>query len=99
MCGTLGKKCEYPQGTCSCDVQNYCGGAAPNPALMKQLSIPRWICSPSPKVLGPDGCPLGIPDGLTCSTPGKKCGYTPCCAFTMTCTGGKWVSGQPSCPP
>ncbi len=98
-CAPFGKACSYPEGTCTCASMSYCGGVGPTPEMLAALKVPRWICEPSPNTLGPDGCPLGIPSGLACKTPGKKCHYTPCCAFTVTCSGGKWVPGSPSCPP
>src|SRR6188472_1189931 len=54
LCTPSGKSCEYPEGTCACAPQSYCGGAAPSPETLKQLRVPRWTCTPSPKMLGPD---------------------------------------------
>jgi hypothetical protein len=99
FCTPSGKVCDFPEGPCTCTGQSYCGGAAPPPDLLKQLAVPRWICAPSPKAIGPDGCPLVMPKGGPCKTPGKQCHYTPCCSFTVTCMAGNWVSSAGNCPP
>jgi hypothetical protein len=99
LCTPSGKVCEFPEGPCTCAGQSYCGGAAPTQEILKELAVPRWMCTPSPKAIGPDGCPLVMPHGGKCAPNGKKCHYTPCCAFTVTCTNGKWLSDGGNCPP
>lgn len=69
LCTPSGKTCN-PEGTCARAGQSYCSGAAPSPEILKQLAVPRWVCTPSPKVLGPDGCPLGMPNGGACKPNG-----------------------------
>jgi hypothetical protein len=98
-CVPTGKVCEYPEGTCTCAGDSYCGGVAPTPEILKRLAKPHWKCQPSPKILGADGCPLSMPNGGPCKSPGKECHYSNCCSFTVTCVKGTWLSSAGICPP
>jgi len=102
QCGTVANHpqtpCSYPEGTCSCGVGNYCGGAAP-PAP-KPTDVVRWSCVPNTPPKRTDGCPDAQPKaGDACTQPNKSCTYGSCCIIPATCEKGKWKIGNPACPP
>ena len=88
---TVGVKCTYPRGTCSC--LGHCGGAPPPP----DVDFSHWSCTPKRS----DGCPEEAPqDGSACKKPAAICSYGDCCVQTFTCgQSGTWAAGPMSCPP
>ncbi len=89
-----GTTCEFPEGSCHCGSQSYCGGVAPSEEMLAELEQVVWQCEPKRT----DGCPEQVPEG-PCSTEGKICTYGDCCIQPATCTNGMWDVGQASCPP
>lgn len=90
----VGTSCTFPEGTCECASQSYCGGVPPTEEMLAELEQPVWQCEPKRT----DGCPEEVPEG-PCTTEGKICTYGDCCMQPVTCTNGAWDVGQPSCPP
>lgn len=90
----VGTECAFPEGTCRCASQSYCGGVEPAEELLAELDQPVWQCEPKRT----DGCPEEVPSGA-CSTEGQSCSYGTCCITPVTCTDGTWDVGQASCPP
>ena len=86
--------CSYPQGTCTCSSQPWCGGAAP-PADYYQHTA--WQCTPKVR---PDGCPGQQPsEGSPCSTDGQSCDYTCACSLVAQCQHGRWHVQNGPCKP
>lgn len=93
-CGDGQESCAYPEGTCSCAPQRYCGGPPPPQELLDQLAIPVWQCKP----FRTDGCPETPPSGA-CRQDGKVCSYDNCCITEITCQDGNWTQTRDVCPP
>ena len=93
-CTADGTNCAFPEGTCRCASQSYCGGVEPTEEMLAELAQPVWQCDPKRT----DGCPEEVPSGA-CSTEGQVCTYGDCCIQPATCTNGMWDVGQASCPP
>lgn len=77
--------CSYPEGTCSCAIPRWCGGAVPPPR-------PReWICE-RPR----EPCPHA---GTACTGTGgcfpSACGY----GVGVVCSGGVWTETRVPSPP
>lgn len=92
--GAEATTCAFAEGTCRCAPRSYCGGIPPSQQLLDELAKPVWQCV----AVRTDGCPEQPPTGK-CKAPGKVCSYGACCVRAVTCTKGRWVSGQMSCPP
>lgn len=77
--------CVYPEGTCTCSVPTWCGGAAPPPMP------PQWIC----EARRPP-CPA---DGTPCSGREPGCSLGPCGFDRMVCVDGAWRTEIGPLPP
>ena len=86
--------CSYPQGTCTCSSEPWCGGAAPPADFYQHLS---WQCTPKVRS---DGCPgQQPPAGSPCSTDGQSCDYTCSCSLVAQCQHGRWNVQEGPCKP
>ena len=81
--------CEYAAASCACEPSQCVTPAGPIPGCVSTFG---WHCRR-------DGC-RARPKAGRCPSEGKACSYDDgLCGSEVTCQGGVWVAGRPSCRP
>jgi hypothetical protein len=94
-------RCAYKEGNCECDSPP--GPPAPCQGIRSPppsaAGPRRWMCTPTPPLFRPDGCPTNEPSQAAVCRGHATCRYGSCGFMEYTCTSGHWKLTGGSGPP
>ena len=83
-----GASCTYPEGTCTCIVEDACAPAAGR-------TPEHWHCVAASSMVRDDGCPGTLVGRSTCATEGMRCEVRDCgCVLAYVCQEGIWLAPE-----